>query len=366
MPNKYDKEIEEDQHLRDILILERITSIYKDIRKKAQEQSKSVIDKAAKDQAYFNQGTRLSDFETEFSQAVRPDYVKRDAFSKKVYSEEYATSYFQAKYAVENQGITKGFDFKLPTYTDKQFQEARDYALSKLMNKSKMSAGRNLNIAQLEDIIVSGVQQGLSLKNINKNLDIAIGFRDDAGKWVDDAVERKRQFAQTQKILRTEISRMRGIAEKDEWVNQQSVVESEFRIHAVRDSRTRKQSYEVDGELSNKEGKFLYPDGNHYFKGMTGNPAWDIYDREYLTQEDPIYPPSTVIERDPKKERMWDEATAKERKPIIENGNKIYRNNKGERIYPRSQQNEIVPYRSANDYRKAHNLTINKYGEWLD
>ncbi len=329
MPNKYDKEIEEDQHLRDILILERITSIYKDIRKKAQEQSKSVIDKAAKDQAYFNQGTRLSDFETEFSKAVRLDYVKRDAFSKKVYSEEYATSYFQAKYAVENQGIAKGYSFKLPNYTNEQLNEARDYALSKLMNKNKMTTGRNLNVAQLEDIIVSGVQQGQSLTNINKNLDIKLGFRDKDGKWVKDAAERKGQQYDTQRILRTEINRMRNAAEKDQWVNQQPIVESKLQLVETLDDRTRSQSIRMDGDYANKEGKFLFPNGWHY-AGQSGVARYDINDRSTTINIDPEYKPSQRIARDPK-----------------------------------TNKNKIQPYTNALDWAKANGLKRNKYGELL-
>lgn len=330
MPNKYDEEIKEDQLIRDTLILDRIVAIYEMIRDKAQSVSKSVIDRANKDRSYFNQGTRLADFQTELSEAVRPDYVRRDSFSKNIYEQEYNTAYFQAKYAVENQGISKGFDFSLPNYTDKRFKEARDYALSKLMNKNKMTTGRNLNIAQLEDIIVSGVNQGLSLSKINKDMDIALGFRDDKGKWVDEVVDRKKQFAQTQKILRTEIPRIRKRAEIDQWVQQQSIVPSKMMLIATKDNRTRKQSYTVDGRIANKEGKFKYPDDNYYYPGYTFHPEWDIYDREEVITLDEKFPPESAIERDPK-----------------------------------TGINKVVPFRSAEDYRKAHNLTKNVYNEWL-
>ncbi len=328
MPNKYDKEIEEDTKLRDILILERITSIYEDIRKKAQEQSKSVIDKAGKDQAYFNQGTRLSDFETEFSHAVRPDYVKRDAFSKKIYAEEYNTAYMQAKYAVENQGISKGYKFKLPNYKDKQFKEARDYALSKLMSKSKMTTGRNLNVAQLEDIIVSGVQQGQSLTKINKNLDIKMGFRDTNGKWVKDVSKRKGQQYETQRILRTEISRIRKSADTDQWINQQDIVESKLQLVETLDDRTRQQSISMDGNYANKEGKFLFPSDWHY-AGQSGVAKYDINDRSTTINIDPEYKPSQRIARD------------------------------------KDGKNKIIPYQNAETWAKANGLQRNKYGELL-
>ena len=330
MANKYEKEVEEQQLLRDTLIIERITAIYEAIRKKAQEQSKSVLDKAGKDKAYFNTGTTLQDFELEFSQAVRPDYVKRDAFSKKVYTEEYNTSYFQAKFAVENQGIAKGFNFDLPGHTDEQFKEARDYALSKLMNKSKMTTGRNLNIAQLEDIIVSGVQRGLSLRNINKDMDIAIGFRDKAGEWVDDAVDRKKQFAQTQRILRTEILRMRENAETDLWINSQDIVESKLIYHATFSNTTRNQSATMNGQEANKKGEFQYPQNITARIKQSGVAEFDINCKCFTTNEDPDYPAETMIARNPK-----------------------------------TGKNEIIPYTDFSTWAKDNDLTHNIYGQYL-
>jgi hypothetical protein len=330
MANKNDKEIQSEQLLRDTLILDRIVAIYEAIRDKSRSVSKSVTDKAGKDRNYFNTGTRATDFQKEFSETIRPDYVKRDAFSKKVYTEEYNTAYFQAKFSVENTGIAKGFDFDLPGYTDKQFKEARDYALSKLMNKSKMTTGRNLNIAQLEDIIVSGVQRGLSLRNINKDMDIAIGFRDSAGKWVDDAVDRKKQFAQTQRILRTEILRMRENAETDLWINSQDIVESKLIYHVTFSNTARNQSVSMNGQEANKQGQFQYPQNITARIKQSGVAEYDINCKCFTTNEDPEYPQETMIARN-----------------------------------PQTGKNEIIPYTDFKTWAKDHDLTHNIYGQWL-
>lgn len=330
MPNQYQDEIQDDELLRDILILDRINAIYRDIRQKAQAEARSVKDKAGNDNTYFTKERNQVKFQEDFSKAVRPDYVKRDAFSKKAYIEEYNTAYMQSKYSVINQGIKDGYKFRLPNYTDKQFKEARDYALSKLMNKAKMTTGRNLNIAQLEDIIVTGVQQGLSLKNINRDIDIALGFRDSAGKWIGNKDDLKGQRYQTERILRTEIGRMRKRARIDQWVMQQPVVPSKLMLVAVKDDRTRKQSIQVDGEIANEEGKFRYPDGSYYYPGETGRPQWDIQDREEVIPLDEEYPPESQIERDPS-----------------------------------TGQNVIMPYRSFEEYAKDNNLTKNRYGQYL-
>lgn len=331
MANKYEDEIEKDQLLRDSLILARITEIYREIRRKAQEEARSVVDKSAKDQAYFNQGTRRVDFEIDFNKAVRPDYVRRDAFSKKVYNEEYFTSYYQSKYAVENQGISKGFSFNLPEPKQKQFKEARDYALSKLMNKNKMATGRNLNIAQLEDIIVSGVQRGLSLPNINKEMDIALGFRDKTGKWIKKGEDLKGQKYQTERILRTEILRMRENARTDQWINSQDVVESELVYHAAFSNTTRNQSASMNGQRANKEGKFKYPGdtGWHRIK-QSGVAKYDINCKCFTTQQDPEYKPTQRIAKNPK-----------------------------------TGKNEIIPYVDFKTWSKDNDLKFNKYGEVL-
>jgi hypothetical protein len=331
MANKYDKEIQDDQLIRDALIIERTTSIYKDIRDKAQGISKSVVDKANKDKAYFNSGTKLTDFEAEFSEAVRPDYVRRDAFSKKVYVEEYKTAYFQAKFTVENQGRAKGFDFTLPSYQRKQFEEALNYPMSKLMNKSKMVTGRNLNINQLNDIIVTGVQQGHSLTRINKDMDIILGFRDDKGKWVKDPTLRKRQQYETQRTLRTEVLRMRSTAETDQWINQQEIVPSKLQLVETLDNKTRNQSVQMDGQIADKDGNFIYPNGVVAPAHRSGVAEYDINDRAVTINLDPEYPQETRIQRDPK-----------------------------------TGVNEVKPHQDFKEYAKDNNLRRNIYGEYLE
>jgi hypothetical protein len=329
--NKYDKEVLEDQEKRDSLILAETVIIYNIIRDLAHKQAMSVTNKAGDNKQYFTaRAGRQEKFAKDLNKTLRPEYLKRDNFLKNVYAEEYRTSYFYAKYAVENKGISQGYKFKLPRYTKKQFTDALDYPLSKLMNTAKMKTGRSVDIEQLFNTIVSGVQQGKSLPNINKDLDINLGYRNTDGKWVADPTLRKGQQYKTQRILRTEIGRIRSDAQTDQWINQQDIVESNLTWVATLDDRVRRQSVEMDGDKANKEGLFTYPNGVVARQRQSGVARYDINDRCTTINVDPEYPPESRIQRDPE-----------------------------------TGKNSIQPYTKADDWAKANGLKKNRYGEYL-
>ena len=332
--NKYDKEILKEQETRDKLILAEISIIYNTIKDKAQKLAMDVTNKAGDNTNYFSERAgRNQAFAKKVNKELRPDYLKRDNFSKNVYAEEYRTSYFTAKYAVENQGIADGYKFKLPRYQKKQFTKALNYPLSKLMNDAKMKTGRSVDIEQLYTTIVSGVEQGLSLPNINKNLDVNLGYRDaQTGKWLSNPAFRKGQQYKTRRILRTEIDRIRNQANTDQWINQQDTVQSDLILVETLDDRTRQQSAQMDGQKANKKGKFLFPNGQYSFASQSGVAKWDINDRSTTINQDPEYPPENRIARDPK-----------------------------------TGKNSTVPYQNFETWAKSQNPPLNKnrYGEYL-
>ncbi len=329
--NKYDKEVDKDQELRDTLILAAIVGIYDVIREKSYSLASEVHAKADGNKYWLQERNRAERLAKKTNTTLRPEYLKRDSFIKERYAEEYRTSYFMSKYGVENQGIAKGYSFKLPRYTKKQFQTALNYPLSKLMNTAAMQTGRSLNIQQLYTTIVSGVEQGSSLQRINRELDINLGYRDSSGKWIKDKKLRKGQQYKTRRILRTEIGRIRSNAQVDQWINQQDIVESKLELVATLDDRTRQQSASMDGNYANKNGEFLYPTG-WARPHQTGVARYDINDRETTVAVDPEYLPSQRIARDPK-----------------------------------TGKNKIIPYQNATEWAKSQNppLKRNKYGELL-
>ncbi len=330
--NKYQWDVKKSKELRDKLINERLEYLYEAIQKQAHDNAVKVMSKAMDDRNYFTKRAgRKEKFAKDLNESIRPSYLKRDKFLKDVYAEEYRTSYFMNQYAMENAGLLAGYEIKLPRYTKKQFKQALEYPLSKLMNPEKLKAARTVDIEQLYDTIITGVQQGQSLPKININLDKKLGFRDSSGKWVQDIAERAGQQYKTQRILRTEIPRIREDATTDQWIQSQEIVESHLMCVEVQDDRTRRQSHMMDGQYANKDGEFLYPDGVGWHRlHHSGVGAFDINDRGVAVATDPEYPPEKRIGRDP--------VTGK---------------------------NEILPYTNSMDWAKSKGLKRNKYGELL-
>ena len=110
-------------------------------------------------------------------------------------------------------------------------------------------------------------------------------IRGDGIRDMSKAIEKAMQgnMSSTTRIIQTETHRA---ASAGEFFNSQIAKEQGVDVvrllQAVFDMKTRTQSQEVNGRKDTGEG-FLYPDGRRYFvPGATGNPAWDINDREYV------------------------------------------------------------------------------------
>jgi len=330
--NKYEKQILRMRTIRDTAIINEIAIVFDSIRDKSHKLAMDITTKAEGKENYFASVGKNEAFAKELNSTLRPDYLKKDNFSKNIYAEDYRTAYFESLYTITNEGIAEGYLVQLPRYTKQQFQQAINYPLSKLMNKAKMKTGRSVDLEQLYTSIVSGVEQGLSLSNIRKDLDIKLGYRDSqTGRLIKDFTDRKGQQYKTMRVLRTEVLRMRSVAETDQWLNQQDIVPSELVLIEVRDDRTRAQSARMDGQVANKEGKFKFPNVDEpKFAHRSGVAAYDIHDRATTINRDPEFPPESIIERDPV-----------------------------------TQKNKVVPFRSFEDYAKDKGLTTNRYGEVL-
>lgn len=330
--NKYEKETSKLDTQRNKTIETRISMYFERIREKAHTLAMNVTIKAEDNTEYFNEYNRAETFATKANKELRPEYLAKDTFSKDIYINEYVTAYYESLYSSINLGISDGFLVKLPKYTEQQFKKAINYPLSKLMNPNKMKSARSQDIEQVYTSIVSGVEQGLSLKNINRQLDIDLGFRDaQTGKWISKTVDRKGQTYKTNRVLRTEILRMRSVAETDQWLNQQPIVKSYLQLVEVLDNRTRSQSARMDGQIANSEGKFKFPDITEpKYAHRSGRAAYDINDRSTTITLDPEYPQESRIQRDPK-----------------------------------TGENSVSPYQDFKSYAKDNNLKTNIYGEVL-
>ena len=86
------------------------------------------------------------------------------------------------------------------------------------------------------------------------------------------------------KIVRTEGSRVQNEAIVEGYnIAEDKGLEFDRELVATLDKRTRPQSARMDGQIADKDGFFTYPDGSKArVPGTTGNPAFDINDREIV------------------------------------------------------------------------------------
>lgn len=138
-------------------------------------------------------------------------------------------------------------------------------------------------------IIADGRNEGLAIKDIQKKVDIVMGFRDAQGRLTDKSkkliesgkfAHRNGSIYETYRIARTEVMRMNAFAKYDQFDElRQRYPNARLKLLATLDDRTREQSREMNGQISNAKGEFLYPDSKYYRLG-TAPAQWCINDRE--------------------------------------------------------------------------------------
>lgn len=138
-------------------------------------------------------------------------------------------------------------------------------------------------------IIADGRNEGLAIPDIQKKIDIVMGFRDAQGRITDKSkklieagkfTHRNGSIYETYRIARTETMRMNAFAKYDMFEEMKSRYSNmRLRLKATLDGRERSQSKAMDGFISTANGLYMYPDGKYYRLGSA--PAqWSINDRE--------------------------------------------------------------------------------------
>lgn len=138
-------------------------------------------------------------------------------------------------------------------------------------------------------IIADGRNNGTALVDICKKIDIVMGFRDKRGVITPKAkkliemgkfTHRNGSIYETYRIANTELARMNAIAKFEEFRDTvKSYKNCRLRLESELDGRERPQSRAMNGFISDKKGRFIYPDGRYYHLGAA--PArWSINDRE--------------------------------------------------------------------------------------
>lgn len=160
---------------------------------------------------------------------------------------------------------------------------------NRVFTKKSVSLRSKKAADAITQIVADGRNEGLALVDIQKKIDVVMGFRDAQGRITNKSKalieagkfsHRNGSIYETYRIARTEVARMNAIAKYDQFKDlKKELTNCRLRLKAVIDGRERAQSRAMDGFISNEKGEFIYPDGRYYKLG-TAPAQWSINDRE--------------------------------------------------------------------------------------
>lgn len=160
---------------------------------------------------------------------------------------------------------------------------------NRVFTKKSVSVRSKKAADAITQIVANGRDEGLALADIQKKIDIVMGFRDAQGRITKKSkalieagkfTHRNGSIYETYRIARTEVARMNAIAKYDQFKDLKKEFNNcRLKLKAVIDGRERAQSRAMNGFISDEKGAFIYPDGRYYKLGAA--PAqWSINDRE--------------------------------------------------------------------------------------
>ena len=155
-----------------------------------------------------------------------------------------------------------------------------------LSEKSVLKRSR-IMANQVTQAIADSFANGSSIQAVQRKIDIIMGFRNKDGRINEKAKaliaqgkfsHRNGHIYETYRIARTETMRMAHIRQYEifEGIERD---DKRLKLYAVLDSRNRWQSAAMHGQISDKRGRFKYPDGVYYKLGEQPK-QWAINDRE--------------------------------------------------------------------------------------
>lgn len=158
-----------------------------------------------------------------------------------------------------------------------------------VFTKKSVSARSKKAANAITKIIADGRNEGLALVDIQKKIDVVMGFRDKRGVITKKAkaliesgkfTHRNGSIYETYRIVNTELARMNAIAKYEQLKDLNKEFDNcRLKLKAIIDGRERPQSRAMNGFISDSKGRFIYPDGKYYHLGSA--PArWSINDRE--------------------------------------------------------------------------------------
>ena len=166
--------------------------------------------------------------------------------------------------------------------------ESKPFKISNRILAEKSVLKRSRILAnQVTQAIADSFANGSSIQALQREIDIIMGFRNKDGRINEKAKalivqgkfsHRNGHIYETYRIARTETMRMAHIRQYEifEGIERD---DKRLKLYAVLDSRTRWQSAAMHGQISDKRGRFKYPDGVYYRLGQQPK-QWVINDRE--------------------------------------------------------------------------------------
>jgi hypothetical protein len=246
--------------------------------------------------------SRLNLLKLQIRKRIGPILLKIDKNIENIAEIMYQNGYYWNAWAVE-QDVRVNLRF--PLLTEKEITAAVQenpfsiFAEKVKIGMSKLAADRQVLINKILKEIETGLAIGDSYLEIAKKIDIILGFRDSSGKWLRKVTTKGGATYKSLRIARTELPRVFQIGRTQEFKYAQSQgVQTKLKLISTLDNRTRPQSAQMDDQISNRNGEFKYPDGNYYIPHNTGNPGWDINDRETTIQVIAGYSPKLRRTRD--------------------------------------------------------------------
>ena len=274
---------------------------------------------------------RLSTILRNISIVVSPILLRRDNFIKRNMVNDYNVTWYEESWRLTNS-IRVNLSVLFGDVRKSLRQVALDNPVSKI-NTPDWVSDRKKFISKINTTIQQGLAGDWDIKRMSKELDIVYGFRDSrTGKLLNTKKRAAAEIANSFRVARTEIISIRSLAQKDAMLRANQIgINERLQMLSTLDDRTRAQSANMDGQLSNTEGKFKYPDGQFYFKGQ--QPAkWRINDRE------------TTI-------------------PVIQ---EIDGPELRTRVNKAKDNKETVNFQTFNEYAKENNIRVNRFGQPLN
>lgn len=173
----------------------------------------------------------------------------------------------------------------------KQIPQSNAFKITRRILDEKSVTVRSARAAKaISKSVTNSFKAGQSIQETQKNIDIVLGFRDRQGNVTQKALKALKEgkfahssglFYDSYRIARTEVARASAVQS----VNIASELQTKYddvrlKLVEVMDSRTREQSRQMNGQISDSNFTFKFPDNRRYKRDGTNLPAkWSVNDR---------------------------------------------------------------------------------------